>query len=101
MSRVRAESRREPLDCIVRLVTPERIVIAHPLAGPSRRFVAYLIDQVLLIILALPGVLSLAVFDDGLTGRIGTDPGCLFRVDLGLRRLLRGARSTVRRWASA
>ena len=53
MSSLRAESRREPLDCIVRLVTPERIVIAHPLAGPSRRFMAYLVDQVLLVVLVL------------------------------------------------
>jgi uncharacterized RDD family membrane protein YckC len=53
----RAERQREPLDCVVRLVTPERIVIAHPLAGPSRRFVAYLIDQVLLGVLALLALL--------------------------------------------
>ena len=51
MSGLRSESRSAPLDCIVRLVTPERIVIAHPLAGPSRRFMAYLIDQVLLLVL--------------------------------------------------
>jgi uncharacterized RDD family membrane protein YckC len=51
MSNLRAQSRREPLDCVVRLVTPERIVIAHPLAGPSRRFVAYLIDLVLLVVM--------------------------------------------------
>jgi uncharacterized RDD family membrane protein YckC len=43
--------RREPLDCVVRLVTPERIVVLHPLAGPSRRFVAYLVDLILLVIL--------------------------------------------------
>jgi uncharacterized RDD family membrane protein YckC len=53
MSTQRAESRREPLDCVVRLVTPERIVIEHPLAGPARRFMAYLIDQVLLVALVL------------------------------------------------
>ena len=46
-----------PLDCVVRLVTPERIVIEHPLAGPSRRFVAYLVDQVLLVVLVLLAVL--------------------------------------------
>src|SRR6516225_5542376 len=39
----------KPIDCVVRLVTPERIIVVHPLAGPARRFVAYLIDQVLLI----------------------------------------------------
>ena len=60
MSNVRAQGRREPLDCVVRLVTPERIVIVHPLAGPSRRFVAYLIDLVLLVALIfLAFVLSL------------------------------------------
>jgi uncharacterized RDD family membrane protein YckC len=53
MSSVRKNGRREPLDCVVRLVTPERIVIEHPLAGPSRRFVAYLMDQVLLVVLLL------------------------------------------------
>jgi uncharacterized RDD family membrane protein YckC len=53
MSRVRENGRREPLDCVVRLVTPERIVIEHPLAGPSRRFVAYLMDQALLVVLLL------------------------------------------------
>jgi uncharacterized RDD family membrane protein YckC len=51
-----ADSRREPLDCMVRLVTPERIVIAHPLAGPSRRFVAYLIDQVLIVVMVMLAV---------------------------------------------
>ncbi len=60
MSNAGAESRREPLDSLVRLVTPERIMIAHPLAGPSRRFVAYLIDQVLIIVMvALAIALSL------------------------------------------
>jgi len=53
MSSVRALRRHEPLDCVVRLVTPERIIVAHPLAGPARRFVAYLIDQTLLVALLL------------------------------------------------
>src|SRR5580704_1040719 len=57
MSSLRAEGRSEPLDCIVRLVTPERIVFAHPLAGPSRRFVAYLIDQVLIVVMVVLAVL--------------------------------------------
>ncbi len=61
MSSNRADGRREPLDCIVRLVTPERIVIAHPLAGPSRRFMAYLIDQLLIVVLLMLALL-LALF---------------------------------------
>ena len=50
------ETRREPLDCVVKLMTPERIVVVHPLAGPSRRLVAYLIDQVLLIVVTAVGI---------------------------------------------
>jgi len=53
-----------PLDTTVRLVTPERIVFEYPLAGPFRRYFAYLIDvgivfvtivivSVLLIVLSL------------------------------------------------
>ncbi len=40
----------EPLDCVVKLITPERIIIVHPLAGPARRFVAYALDQALLLV---------------------------------------------------
>jgi uncharacterized RDD family membrane protein YckC len=53
MTTISPERRREPLDCAVRLVTPERIVLSYPLAGPFRRFMAYLIDQVLVIILTV------------------------------------------------
>jgi uncharacterized RDD family membrane protein YckC len=48
-----AQKEDEPLDCVVRLVTPERILVVHPLAGPFRRFAAYLIDL---------GVLAIATF---------------------------------------
>ncbi len=34
----------DPLDTTVRLVTPERIVFQYPLAGPFRRYFAYLLD---------------------------------------------------------
>lgn len=57
MSGHRAHRRREPLDCVVSLVTPERIIVVHPLAGPSRRFVAYFIDQALLLVLVLAAIL--------------------------------------------
>ena len=53
MSSSSAIRRREPLDCVVRIVTPERIIVAHPLAGPCRRFVAYLIDLMLLAALSM------------------------------------------------
>jgi uncharacterized RDD family membrane protein YckC len=61
MSSLGAERRHGPLDSVVRLVTPERIVIAHPLAGPSRRFVAYLIDQIIIIVVLLALLLALSV----------------------------------------
>jgi uncharacterized RDD family membrane protein YckC len=43
----------EPLDCVVRLVTPERIIVVHPLAGPFRRFAAYLIDLGVLVMMVM------------------------------------------------
>jgi uncharacterized RDD family membrane protein YckC len=61
MSVPRVESRSEPLDTVVRIVTPERIILQYPLAGPSRRFVAYLIDQILLVVLILLALLALLV----------------------------------------
>src|SRR5262249_50545378 len=50
-----ARDRHAPLDTVVRLITPERITVVHPLAGPGRRFVAYLIDITLLVSLTLAG----------------------------------------------
>ncbi|MHC5541952.1 RDD family protein, partial [Singulisphaera rosea] len=51
----------DPLDTTVRLVTPERIVFDYPLAGPFRRYSAYLLDVgiivALLIVIALVAVL--------------------------------------------
>jgi uncharacterized RDD family membrane protein YckC len=58
----------EPLDCVVRLVTPERIIVVHPLAGPFRRFAAYMIDLGVLAMLVVALILVsmlLAVFTDG------------------------------------
>ena len=72
------EPASEPLDCVVRLVTPERIVIEHPLAGPSRRFMAYLVDQVLLVVLVLVASPYLLFSIDGLASGDWSDPGDLF-----------------------
>jgi uncharacterized RDD family membrane protein YckC len=62
----------EPLDCVVRIVTPERTVIEHPLAGPARRFVAYLIDQLLLAALVM--VVALAALFSSLGSVSGWGP---------------------------
>lgn len=56
-SRAQARSWDEPLDTTVRLVTPERIVFQYPLAGPFRRFGAFLIDLALLIVLMVTAAL--------------------------------------------
>ncbi len=56
MASLLTEKAGEPLDCVVRLMTPERIIVVHPLAGPFRRFAAYLID------LAVLAMTMLAVF---------------------------------------
>jgi uncharacterized RDD family membrane protein YckC len=62
MTELATETRRAPLDCSVRLVTPERIVLSYPLAGPFRRFVAYLIDQILIIAMVLAAfILSMSL----------------------------------------
>ena len=56
MTGVEPERRKKALDCVVRLVTPERIVLDYPLAGPFRRFCTYLIDQILIVVLVLATV---------------------------------------------
>src|SRR5271165_5615317 len=67
MASIVSEKGDEPLDCVVRLVTPERIIVVHPLAGPFRRFAAYLIDLGVLILLVLAVILT-AVFFSAFTG---------------------------------
>jgi uncharacterized RDD family membrane protein YckC len=83
MSNHRAQSRREPLDCVVRLVTPERIVIAHPLAGPARRFVAYLIDLVLLGAMVFVAFVISLVLSFGTTAGLGPAMLALFLLTWG------------------
>ncbi len=55
-----AHKNPDPIDCVVRLVTPERIIVVHPLAGPFRRFAAYLIDLGLLLLST--AILAFATF---------------------------------------
>ena len=47
----------QPIDTTVHLITPERVMFSYPLAGPSRRALAYVIDS--LMISVLIGVVSL------------------------------------------
>jgi uncharacterized RDD family membrane protein YckC len=63
--RTRARARLEPLDCVIRVVTPERIMLVLPLAGPGRRFVAYLLDQMMLAALVLGAILVVLFFSMG------------------------------------
>jgi uncharacterized RDD family membrane protein YckC len=66
-----ADARGLPLDCVVRLMTPERIVVVHPLAGPSRRLVAYLIDQLLIAALIATTALALLTISQGSIDALG------------------------------
>jgi uncharacterized RDD family membrane protein YckC len=75
MSTVQTRARPEPLDCVVRVVTPERITLVLPLAGPARRFVAYLLDQLLLAVLVLVAIVALLVLAMGSVAGFG--PGLL------------------------
>lgn len=52
-----AEDRR-PLDTTVHLITPERVLFSYPLAGPSRRALAYLVDLAIIVLLILGSFLA-------------------------------------------
>jgi uncharacterized RDD family membrane protein YckC len=74
LARLLTEKSGEALDCVVRLVTPERIIVVHPLAGPFRRFAAYLIDLGVLALMILVVVLAsffLAIVSSGSAAVIG------------------------------
>jgi uncharacterized RDD family membrane protein YckC len=63
--------KHEPLDCAVKIITPERISLLLPLAGPARRFVAYLLDQLLLAVLVLVAVVVALVLAMGSIAGMG------------------------------
>ena len=65
-------------------------MITHPLAGPSRRFVAYLIDLVLLAALVFAAFVLSVFASMGSPSGFGPARFSPLFVDLGLRRLLRG-----------
>jgi uncharacterized RDD family membrane protein YckC len=46
-----------PLDTTVQLVTPERVEFRYLLAGPFRRSLAYLVDVLVLVVLAVIGII--------------------------------------------
>ena len=80
----------QPLDAVVRLDTPERIVFDHPLAGPFRRFTAYLIDLGLLLVLMLTALLISLLLAAG-SARAWGRHSWLLSAYLGIRRVLGGA----------
>jgi uncharacterized RDD family membrane protein YckC len=61
----------EPLDTTIRLVTPERIVFRYPLAGPFRRFCAYLIDLGLWLFLVIAASIVALMLSFGSQAGIG------------------------------
>ncbi len=92
MASVLSEKGDEPLDTVVRLMTPERIIVVHPLAGPFRRFAAYLIDMGVLLfltfVLVLVGIF-LTVVSSGSAAAMGPILVAFFVLSWGYGRLLR------------
>jgi uncharacterized RDD family membrane protein YckC len=66
-----AEEAAEPIDAVVRLLTPERIEFAYPLAGPFRRFTAYFIDLILISALVVGGYMVSQFLALGSTSGMG------------------------------
>lgn len=75
--------RRAPLDTTVRIITPERIVFDYPLAGPFRRFFAYLIDLFLLIALILLGFIIALILALGTVSGLGPGLVAYFALQWG------------------
>jgi uncharacterized RDD family membrane protein YckC len=71
MATVSSKRTDEPLDTTVRLVTPERIVFRYPLAGPFRRYSAYLIDVLIVLGLFLVVAVVLWVLALGSVSGVG------------------------------
>ncbi len=71
MASVSLKRLQEPLDTSVRLVTPERIAFDYPLAGPFRRYFAYLIDFAIVLTTILIVTLILMVVSLGSVSGFG------------------------------
>jgi uncharacterized RDD family membrane protein YckC len=56
-----SQAGQSPLDTLVRVNTPERIVFDYPMGGPFRRACAYLVDLAFLLVLVV-GVFVVAMF---------------------------------------
>ncbi len=67
-----------PLDTTAEVETPEHVRFAYPLAGPTRRSVAYLIDLVIRIGIVLVLSLLLALVEVGMGGFDGMSLGAMF-----------------------
>ena len=84
MAAVDEEKRKEePLDTSVRLVTPERITFQYPLAGPSRRALAYLIDVVVMAVLLVVGTIIATLFSLGTQAGVGLILAFMFALFMG------------------
>ncbi len=77
------EKRRVGLDSVVRLVTPERIMLEYPIAGPFRRFCAYLIDLVLVVILIVGAVRLFMLLSMGSIASAGVAFVAFFLINWG------------------
>src|SRR5689334_15041456 len=75
----------DPLDTTVRLVTPERIVFQYPLAGPFRRYFAYVLDVVIVLIAVAVVAIALLVLSLGSASGAGPIFVAYFAIMWGYR----------------
>lgn len=76
-------SGHEPLDTTVRLVTPERIVFLHTVAGPFRRFIAYFIDTSVKVGVIIAAAIFFALLSLGSPSSLGPILVAWFFLDWG------------------
>lgn len=72
-----------PLDTLVRVFTPERIVFDYPLAGPFPRFCAYLLDLIFLTLVVISIFITAMTMSGGGSGGVGLALVGFFAVSWG------------------
>jgi uncharacterized RDD family membrane protein YckC len=61
----------QPIDAVVHVDTPERIVFAFPVGGPFRRFVAHLFDLAILVGLVIASIVASLLLSFGSSSSLG------------------------------
>ncbi len=97
----RRETRDEPLDTTVRLVTPERIVFQYPIAGPFRRSLGYLLDFFVTIVVITACVFAVNILTFWSMSGMGPLFVVMFLVNWGYGAFCEGLFNgrTIGKWA--